>query len=608
MGRWRKPVLAVLLILASFVVFHREVRFLFEEDPKLIAEVTENFNYGVVQRPEALENHGFVAGPKGWELPPYTSGRLIYKSPHPIGPQGVAFLSLFFYRASPQVQNALRLSLDGGRTFAPIAQNVHLLGRRIDLTPFMPSGGTFELLFEAENGSSSPVLVLDRMDLRLFERRPTLPPSPRQMSQAVLAFSFAIVLLTPNWRRTLPLLLILSVGFFLRSLNFERVIYSPLDPDAQGYRLYAERMTLFGEHGFYSASFSMREPFFLLVARAFFQVFGPSDTHLRSVSLLLSLVAILLTYRLAGELLGYGLGLLAALAMALNIPLIVESGRGLRLELEMVLLLLFCHVGFVKREMAPLPRFFFLGFLGGLIVLTRSSYFPGLALLMVAAAVIHGRTFPRISATASLALLIMVLLLAPHQFMIYKRHGGPFWDVNQHTRFFANLEFAGQPGFPSREELERDAYAGPKITYAEYLFHLHTPAEAIIGILRGSLKIATGMDMVGYRRPVAAILGFDPGWVDHVVTAVGAIGLLLSLFLPGFRWLPLTLLALTFPVAFLYDKGLTESYRLTMQAFPFFLLSGLLALRYGWRLGLDRIQAWRRTGTDDVWDLRKALL
>ncbi|MFN3476460.1 MAG: glycosyltransferase family 39 protein, partial [Candidatus Methylomirabilales bacterium] len=343
----RRPLLAALLLLASLVVFHREVWFLFEEDPKLMAEVTENFNYGVVQRPEALENHGFVAGPKGFELPSHTRGRLLYKFPQPAGSKGVVALFLFFYRPSQGVKNALKLSVDAGRTFTTIAQNVNLLGSRIDLTPSLP-GGTFLLLFEAENRSPSPVLVLDKMDLRIFEGRPTLPPSHLRMTLAFFALGFSVVLFTRNWRWSLPLLAVLAIGFFLRFLNFERVIYSALDPDAQGYRAYAERMTLFGENGFYSANFSLREPFFLLIAKTFFLLLGPSDTHLRLLSLLLSLVAILLTYRLAREPFGYGLGLLAALAMALNIPLIVESGRGLRLELEMVLLLLFCYVGFVK--------------------------------------------------------------------------------------------------------------------------------------------------------------------------------------------------------------------------------------------------------------------
>ncbi|MBI3988609.1 MAG: glycosyltransferase family 39 protein [candidate division NC10 bacterium] len=588
LGQQGRPILALLLFFVSLVVFHRETAFLFEGDPKLIAEVTENFNHGVVQRPEALENHGFVAGPKGWSLPPHTSGRLIYRSPQPIGPEGAVSLVLFFYRPSHEVTNALKLSLDAGRTFTTIARNVHFLGSRIDLTPYLPSDGVFLLLFEATNEAASPLLVLDKMDLRVFEGRPPMPPSPLLMTLAFLAFSLAIILLTPTWKQALPLLFILGVGFFIRYLNIERVLYSTLDPDAQLYRALIERMTLFGENGFYSANFSIREPFFLLVTKAFFLFFGPSDTHLRFISFFLSLVTILLSYRLARDLFGEGLGLLAALAMALNVPLMIESGRGLRLELEMVLLLLFCHVGFVKQGMKPISRFLLLGLLGGLIVLTRSSYLPGLALLMGASAVTHERRLKRIALMGSLSVLLMVLLLAPHQFMIYNRHGDLFWDTNLHTRWYANLEFGGKPGFPSREELEKNAYAGPKLTYAQYLFTLHTPAEAMIGTLRGFVKIAGGMNLVGYRGPVAALLGFDPGWVDHLVTAIGALGLLVALLSPGFRWLPLTFLALTFPVAFLYDKGLTEPYRLTMQAFSFFLLSGLLAVRYGLKVGRER--------------------
>jgi len=588
MGRSRRAILAASLLVVSLLVFHREVGFLFKEDPRVVAEVTENFNHGVVQRPDALENHGFVVGSSGWYLAPQSTGRLVYRAPQAVGRESGALLFLFFYRLSPEVRNALKLSWGSEATAVTIAHDVHLVGGRVDLTPYLPSGGVLELAFEATNGTASPVLVLDKMELRVFAGRPSEPPSPPVMTLAFLSLGVAVTLVTKNWLRALAPLLILGVGLFVRLLYFDRVIYRALDPDAQGYRLFAERMTLVGENGFYSANFSMREPFFLLVAKAVFHMLGPSDTHLRLLSLFLSLLVIHLVYKLARALFGYELGLLAGLGMSLNVPLVVESGRGLRLELEMVLLLLFCYVGFVKREIAPLHRFLLLGLLGGATVLTRSSYLLGLFLLAVIAAVVHERSLRRIALMGALAVLLMISLLALHQVMIYKRHGDPFWDTNMHVRFYANQEFGGTPGFPSREVLERDAYAGPKLTYAEYLFRLHTPAEAISGTLRGALKIAAGMDLVGSWRPIPAILGFNPGWVDHVFTAVGGSGLLLALGAPGLRWLPLAFLVLTGPVAFLYDRGLTEPYRLTMQGFPFFLLSALLPVQ--------RVWAWTKAG------------
>ncbi len=155
------------------------------------------------------------------------------------------------------------------------------------------------------------------------------------------------------------------------------------------------------------------------------------------------------------------------------------------------------------------------------------------------------------------------------------------------------MEFAGRPGFLSREEVERDAYTGPRLTYKEYLFKLHTPREVIAGTLRGLYKIASHMDVIGYHKPVAAILGLNLGWMDQILKLLGILGLFLALLLPGYRWLPLGFFALVFPVAFVYDRGLTEQYRLTMQAFPFFLFCTVLVARHvsGW--ALDKIRASR---------------
>lgn len=97
--------------------------------------------------------------------------------------------------------------METGKTFSLIVRNVHLLGSRIDLTPHLPSGGPFQLLFEAENGSPLPVLILDRMDLRIFEGHPIPPPSPIGMTLAFFAFGLAIVL---------SILLALRYGWRLR--------------------------------------------------------------------------------------------------------------------------------------------------------------------------------------------------------------------------------------------------------------------------------------------------------------------------------------------------------------------------------------------------------
>ncbi len=580
MERWGRVLFVALVLVLSLVLLREEVQFFFQKDPKLALELIENFNEGVLQRPDLLASQGFVFSRRGWGLLPHTRGRLIYRFPQAVPPGGAVLAYLFFYRPSPQVHNALKLYQPGSQVLTTIGEDVTLRGNRIDLAPYLPSGGVFELVFDATNDAASAFVLLDHMELRMFAGRPPEPPSPPRMFLGLLLCGLAIALLTPGWKRTLPFVLILSVGFYIRYSNFDWVIYTPLDPDAVGYRTYADRMNLLSENGFYSGNFGEREPFFLLVTKIFFQIFGSSDTHLRLLSLLLSLGVIYLVYKQAVDLFGLGWGLVACSAIALNLPLARESGRGLRLELEMVLLLLFCQVAFVRKEQAPFRRFFLMGLLGGFIVLTRASHLPGLVLLMLYSAWRHRRQVHRVALMGSLAILLMVLLFTPHKYGIYKRHGDPFWDTHMYARWYANWEFVGRPGFPSVAELMQDGYVGPKLTYAQYLFQLHTPVEVIIGTLRGFVKIAARMDVVGFTTLVPALGSFRSlRSIDHFVTALGVLGLFVALCSAEFRWLPVGFVSLTFPASFLFDRGLFEAYRLTMHAFPFFLLCGLLAVR-----------------------------
>jgi hypothetical protein len=491
------------------------------------------------------------------------------------------FAYLWIFRPSKQVHSALKVHQPPNGILTTIAEDVKLRGDRINLTPYLPSGGTFELVFDATNNGPSAFRLVAQMKFKMFEGRPPEPPSPPRMFLGFLLCSVAIALSTPNWRRALPFVLILSAAFYIRYSNLDWGIYTPLDSDAEYFRNFAEQMTLLGEHGFYSGNFSLHEPFFPVVAKTLFQILGPSDTHLRLLSLVLSLGVIYLIYRLAGDLLGPGWGLVACSIMALNHPLARESVRGLRLELEMVLLLLFCQVAFVKRELAPFLRFLLMGLLGGLTVLTRSFYLPGLALLTVYAAWRERRQVKRIVLMGSLPILIMVLLLIPHHYGMYKRYGDPFWNTQMYARYLANWEFAGRPGFPSRAELERSGHGliGPKLTLEEYLFQLHTPAQVVISSLKGFTQIVARMNVVGLTMLIPPLGRPLLEFVDPVVTTLGIVGFFIALCSAEFRWLPLAFFALTFHASFLYERGLVEPYRHTMQGFPFFLMCGLLAVR-----------------------------
>jgi hypothetical protein len=159
---------------------------------------------------------------------------------------------------------------------------------------------------------------------------------------------------------------------------------------------------------------------------------------------------------------------------------------------------------------------------------------------------------------------------------MYHRRGDAFWDTTMYARWLANFEFAGRPGFPTWASLQQNGYQGPRITYGEYLFGLHTPRELAIGTARGYYKILANMqgplvDTARGRRIVSRGLTL-------AVWLLGLAGLLGALFDRRYGWMPVAFVTVLAPAAFLYDRGLLEAYRHTYQAFPLLLLGACVSL------------------------------
>ncbi len=567
---------AAALVLCGIAVFAPELRFLTAPDPRLAFTIVEELTHGVVSRNGATQADGVVPGVHGFDVPPGTTGRLRYQArwEAPAGPW--SRLGLAGLQAEGPAHRRVRLSVDGGQTYHVLAENRPLGYDYFDVGQWLEGRREVVLLFEMDNRGSEPASLVSLIVLQVFAEAPRPAATPGRALAAVAVFGLAGCLLAPCWLAQLPLLGILLMGFLPRYLNFLRVLYAPPEPDAAYFRVLASKLRLFSDTGFYSGSFGFREPFFLLVAKGSFLVFGESDTHLRFVSLAASLLAIALAWRLGRRLLSPRWGWLPAAGLACSVPLIVESGRGLRLEVEMVLLLLFVDVAFTRTSLRGGLRAACAGVLGGLLVLTRSSHLPGLVLLTALAVRGWGAGRQRLL-LGGLAVAVTAGLYLPHAAALARLHGDPFYDQATHSRWFANMEFAGQRGFPSKEEVARNAYAGPRITFPEYLFALHTPAEVAVGYLRGFAKMLFHMELVGYTAAVERRLGLPVGWLDWVVRLLAAGGLLLAALGRQTAWLAVGVLALNFPVAFQYDRGVAERYRFTLVVFPFVLLGiGLL--------------------------------
>jgi Dolichyl-phosphate-mannose-protein mannosyltransferase len=540
---------------------------------RTLLAVDENFDEGLLLHPDWVVVTGFVPCLNGWCLAPGTRGTLRYRPRVSIDHVRDVQAYLWMY-ASAGVTNQLSISADAGQTWQVLGTNLQVVGKQIALGQHLRLPDGPFLRFEASNSGTTTVLVLDKLMLAYLDSPPDRVPSATRFLVAFLCFGAAGALLSRHARVAGASLLVVAVGALLRYQLLVETTARPLDPDSQGYRAYAAQMSWFGDTGFFSARFGEREPLFIFVSHLFFKLVGDSDFHLRLVSFGLSLVAIWLVIRIARTLFGEPLGWFTGAMMALNPALARESVRGLRLELETIVFLAVLAVAFVWRRPRGLANSLLLGALGGLMALTRTTYVGTTAAIQALAAYKKRRARRGWLLSAAISIGIMLVLLAPHRYNMYRLHADPFWDTARYARWNANFEFAGRPGFPTRQQLELNGYVGPPITYAQYMFGLHSVADIVVGTVRGYLKLFVQMTVAALRYDSVARVGKVPGLILLILAAGG---FALASMDAAYRWLAFAFIVVEFPVAFLYDRGLVDQ-RHCLSSFPLVLLASALSL------------------------------
>ncbi|MDX1778899.1 MAG: glycosyltransferase family 39 protein, partial [Thermodesulfobacteriota bacterium] len=319
------------------------------------------------------------------------------------------------------------------------------------------------------------------------------------------------------------------------------------------------------------------------------------------------------TYTIGKEWFNGVVGLIAAFIMAIHPYLIELSVRGLRAEWFATLVLLFVYYSFVKLPLDARLRTLITGLLIGCMLLTRSE-----SLLMVVICLV---VYPLAARTkwnykmVFTALLLGITLLIPHQYRMYKNYGDPLYTVNQYTRFYANREFAGKPGFPTEEELAtKGMYTGGKITPFEYYFSLHTPGQIVqystIGFLRihltmplyfalgkGNLKsMEHALEKLktnpNFRQLVASVTGtisiLKRNLLDYALASLFLVSFVLGVLLIAFsphRMLLVFMFIFQVQTSFIAYVGIDT--RLTVHSYPF------IALCCGYSLGWLGNLLWR---------------
>jgi len=599
-------ILLLLCIIVVLLFFWNDLAFLFVTDPPIEKIYQRTFGgIPLGHADETITHKGFIVTQQGLNLMPGTSGSITF-SFNKEQAQGSLLRVWFYGDRGTERPNAIKVSVDDGRTFRQVAGSGNYSGSVFDLSPYVMGSRNFKLLFEAKNFAPFPSVVLDSMAVVIAREhyvQPPLPNIPRILGLILLlSVLFLVVLPKDATKREkvvgMLCVVIMVLAAYLRWNELVRIAGTPILGDAQGYFDYAKKMDLFSENGFYSAQFEKREPLYILIVKMFFLVFGVSATHLRFVSFVFSLVTVYLTYTIGKEWFNEIIGLTASFIISVHPYLIDLSVRGLREEWFTSLLLLLIYYGYVKGHMDYRWRTVITGLLLGCILLTRSESLFMVAIIMITYPVVarskwnYGMVFA--------ALLLGIVLFIPHQYNMYKTYGDPFYTVNQYTRFYANREFAGQPGFPTKEELAKEGmYTGRKITPIGYYFLLHTPSQFIYYSIVGFAKIHLTMPLhfsfgKGNLRSIRYALGelqrkinmeqlvtsgrllisiVQKDWWNYGMTAVVLLLFLLGVLLIAFSPYSLLLVYMLFlqmQTSFLAYLGIDT--RLSVHSYPFIAL------------------------------------
>jgi 4-amino-4-deoxy-L-arabinose transferase-like glycosyltransferase len=352
---------------------------------------------------------------------------------------------------------------------------------------------------------------------------------------------------------------ILAGAVSLRLQRLAEYRYVALDPDAVGYLQIARELRLARPF-----DTDYREPAFIWLVRAATRLAGDQPTTIRGVSVGASALTVGLTYWLAASQFGPAAGLAAAGILAVNRELTFQSVRGLKEEVFTVGLLGVVLLLFGTHRPNPVWRWLMAGLVAGTMALVR------LTGLLPAAVLLADRAFvevldrdPRWRRTllpAAAAGLLLMGLVLPYLVQNARTAGDPFHSINANATWFRNIEFAGRPGFPSKEAVRQNAYTGPPVTSFEYVFGLHTAREILHRHVDGARWL----------------YGFWVASLGVLVTVVGLAGLL-RLVASRRHFVPAALGAAVFPFLFGFTVA-PDMSRFAVPTFPF------LAAAFAWLL------------------------
>lgn len=279
---------------------------------------------------------------------------------------------------------------------------------------------------------------------------------------------------------------------------------APLLPDTQEYLTIAHQM----RHFYWPSS---REPLHPALIRAATWMVGPGREAPRLVSFTFSNLLVLVTALVGWRLYGRWPALVASAFVAFHPYWLYRSTEGLRLELYGTLLLVFVWLTAERAERGRSVRLLVAGVVGGLLCLVRMTSLVFVVPVVGWFLIRGGRAAPHpqpegeeasearrdLRPAAAVALILLVLIIAPYLYVCHRDLGDALIWVNRHARWWRYRELqeglAGSPPsegvppavFPGPAGPSRTAEAPVRVTVWGYLLGCRPVGESVGRMLRG---------------------------------------------------------------------------------------------------------------------------
>jgi len=345
---------------------------------------------------------------------------------------------------------------------------------------------------------------------------------------------------------------VLALGAMSRFDALFAARFNLLDPDAAGFLQISRSMSWFydAEH---------REPLFILLIKLT-TWWGDPEFQLRLLTVFLSILLVGVAYVCGREIQGPVAGVVVALLVAGNAGWAWQATRGLRLEAFTICLLVLTALIWTRRDLPRTWHAVGMGVAAALVCLVRvtSVWF---CLLGLAYGVFRRGWSLRLFALSAAVALVPLLPSYVYWGGVY---GDPFHAANIHIRFYRNLEFMGQPGMPTQEEVAEDSATGPDVTPFEFFFQQHSLFDLTLRTIARTESTFIGDYFREYICEKSNVLA----WC--IIVSYGVV------LLRDRRTLLVWMLMLLGPIAWLYGPSSGPEWRLVFHISVFcYLCAGI---------------------------------